>query len=125
MSDLTKLDALRAYARMMNNLSVDEIAPLLAEDFSYASQWVLQDITSRDDFLEYISAKLETIRSTGSKVWAEVGRCHEDCLVMAQGERENLFATVLARVEGDRIRHIDMCFIPAPESAHRTGELPS
>jgi len=33
---------LELYARMINNLDVDHIESLLADDFHYASQWVLR-----------------------------------------------------------------------------------
>jgi len=46
------------------------------------------------------------------------------CLVMAQGEKDNLVATVLVEVAGQKIQRFDMCQIPPPQSAKRTGEYP-
>lgn len=36
---ISKEDALRAYARMMHNLSADYLEPLLADDVHYSSAW--------------------------------------------------------------------------------------
>jgi len=40
--ELTKSDALQAYARMMNTLDVKHFEPLFAEAFCYTSQWVFE-----------------------------------------------------------------------------------
>ena len=60
--ELTKSDALRAYARMINTLDASHIEPLLAEDFHYASQMVFEELASKQAFLTYIRAKLKTIK---------------------------------------------------------------
>ena len=46
---LTELDALVAYAKMMNTLRVEHLEPLLADDFHYESQMVFSAITSKQD----------------------------------------------------------------------------
>ena len=126
--NISKEDALRAYAKMMHHLSVDYLEPLLADDFHYASQWVFEEITSKQQFLDYMRPKLETIRQSGSRVWAELGELQTypsgACLVMAQGEKDNLVATLLVEVAGQTIQRFDMCQIPPPQSAKRTGEYP-
>jgi hypothetical protein len=50
-------DGLRAYARMLNTLDIDAFAPLIADDFHYASQKVLDEMTSKEEFLEYATTK--------------------------------------------------------------------
>ncbi len=69
---LTKEDALRAYARMMNTLDVSHLEPLLADDFHYASQMVFAEITSRDEFMAYITPKLRTLADAGATAYAEM-----------------------------------------------------
>ena len=127
-NDLGVEDALRAYARMMNRLSLDELEPLLADDFHYSSQWVTAEITSKQEFLEYMGPKLVTIRQAGNRVWAEMARLPSypkgPCLVMAQGSEDNLIATLLVQVSAGRIKRADLCMIPDPRSAVRTGEYP-
>jgi hypothetical protein len=127
-SGLTKVDALRAYARMMHHLSADYLDPLLADDFHYASQWVFEEIVSKHQYLEYIRPKLEAIKTSGNRVWAELGELQSypggPCLIMAQGDKNNISATVLVEIVGSKIGRLDMCFVPSPQSARRTGEYP-
>jgi len=113
---------------MMHHLSVDYLAPMLADDFHYASQWVIEEITSKQQYLDYMRPKLEAIKESGNRVWAELGELQTypggPCLVVAQGERNNISATVLVEVMGSKIKRLDMCFVPSPQSACRTGEYP-
>ena len=120
--------ALRAYAAMMNTLDSSKLESLLAENFRYASQMVFSEIESKQEYMAYIKPKLEAVRSSGDKVWAEMGRLDDDftgpCVVLAQGDKENLVAVILAEIEGDFISRIDMCIVPTPQSAVRSGEYP-
>ena len=121
--------ALRAFASMMNTLDSSKLEPLLAVDFHYASQMVFAEIESKQEYLDYITPKLETVRASGSKVWAEMATLTHGfpgpCVVLAQGDKENLVAVVLAKVRGDFIERIDMCIVPTPQSAKRTGDYPN
>jgi hypothetical protein len=120
--------ALRAYASMMNALDSSKLEPLLSDDFHYASQMVLAEIESKQEYLEYIKPKLEVVRASGTKVWAEMAMLTHSfpgpCVVLAQGDKENIVALVLAKVKGERIERIDMCIVPTPQSAKRSGEYP-
>jgi hypothetical protein len=121
--------ALKAYASMMNTLDSSKLEPLLAADFHYESQMVFSEIKSKQEYLDYINPKLETVRASGTKVWAEMAILTDSfsspCVVLAQGGKENLVALVLAKVKGDFIERIDMCIVPAPQSAKRSSEYPS
>lgn len=127
--NLSQVDALRAYARMMNTLDARHIEPLLAENFHYSSQWVFAEIASKQEYLDYIRPKLEAIAKSGAKVYAEMavleGWGGDLCVVMAQGNPSNLVATVLAKVDGGHITRFDMSMVPAPEEATRSGEYPA
>lgn len=128
MTALTQVQALEAYAAMMNTLDASKIEPVLAEDFHYTSQWVLTDITSKQEFMDYITSKLEAIRTGGSKVWAEMGELTREipgpCVVMAQDEKDNLLSVVLAKVEGCKLKSLSMCGAPSPHDAIRSGYYP-
>jgi hypothetical protein len=126
---LTEEQALRAYATMMNTLDASCLEPLLADDFHYASQWVFAEIESKNEYLEYIVPKLDAIRNSGSVVWAEMGSLDREfpgpCVVMAQDDKDNLLAVVLAKVKAGKIMRLDLCGAPSPLSARRTGDYPS
>lgn len=126
--NLTEEQALRAYATMMNTLDASQLEPLLADDFHYASQWVFAEIESKTAYLEYIVPKLEAIRKSGATAWAEMGTLNRElpgpCVVMAQGNKDNLIAVVLTKVEDGKIKRLDLCGVPSPHSAKRTGLYP-
>lgn len=128
MTALSEEAALRAYAAMMNTLDVSKLKDLLADDFRYSSQWVFEEIESGRAYADYISEKLEAVRASGAKVWAEMATLENElpgpCVVMAQGDKSNLVAVVLAKVEGQKLKRLDMCGAPSPHSARRTGEYP-
>ena len=123
-------EALRAYARMLNTLSVEALEPYLADDFVYESQMVLMARRSKQEFLEYIRPKLETIRTSGTTVFAEMGEVwayfeHRPCVVLAQGSKEDLVGIVLATVDRNKLSRLDLCIVPTPQSATRSGEYPA
>ena len=70
---LTREQALRAYATAVNRLDANHLLPLLAPDFHYASQRVFSEITSKAEFAGYFIGKLDAIRRSGQRVWAEMG----------------------------------------------------
>ena len=125
---LTNEDALRAYAAMMNTGDASILEPLLAEDFHYASQRVFAEIESKVEYMDYIRSKLAAVKASGVHVWAEIGELERElpgpCVLLAQGEQDNLVGLVLAEVEAERIKRLDLCIAPSPHSAIRTGEYP-
>ena len=127
-SQLTEKEALSIYARMMHSLDSSEFESYLSEDFTYSSQKVLTDMNSKDEFMEYIRPKLETIKKTNSSVYAELGVCpaygHADCLIMSQGDKSNLLGVAYASVDKGKISGISLCIVPTPDSAERSGIYP-
>ena len=127
-SQITEKEALSIYARMMHSLDSSEFESYLSEDFTYSSQKVLTNMNSKDEFMEYIRPKLETIKKTNSSVYAELGVCpaygHADCLIMAQGDKSNLLGVAYASVDKGTISGISLCIVPTPDSAERSGIYP-
>jgi len=128
-TDPTKLEACRAYARMMNTLNPAHIESWLAEDVKYNSQWVMAEMVGKHQYMEYITGKIQTIKATGSRVWAEIAYTHAfgsgPCVVLAQETPENLKATLLIDMTGDKICSMCMCCVPSPYECRRTGEQPT
>ena len=83
---------------------------------------------SRNEFIEYIRPKLETIKKSGSSVYAELGVCqaygHTDCLIIAQGDKFNLLGVAYASVDKGKICSLALCIVPTPDSAIRSGIYP-
>ena len=128
MKNLTERQALSIYSRMLHTLDSSELESFLSEDFSYSSQKVLTDMNSKDEFIEYIRPKLETIKKSKNPVYAELGVCpaygHTDCLIMAQGDKSNLIGVAYASVDEGKICDLALCIVPTPDSAKRSGIYP-
>jgi hypothetical protein len=126
---INKEDALRAYAAMINTLDVSKLEDLLAEDFHYSSQWVFSELESKSAYLEYIVGKLQAIKKSGGRVWAEMGWLDYEfpgpCVILAQGEQEKLVSVVLAEVRAGKIKSLALCCAPSPHDARRTGIYPT
>ena len=128
--EMTESDALRAYAKMMNTLTVEPLESLLSDDFVYESQTVFQALDSKQSFLDYITPKLQTISSTNAIVYAEMGMVKgygksQPYVILAQNDKTNLVALVLAKTDGDKLKRLDICIIPPPQTAVRSGEYPT
>lgn len=126
--DNQQLKALRAYAKMMNTLQTEWLGPLLAENLRYNSQWVFEEMRGKQKYLEYMQGKFQTITKSGSRPHAEIGELQEypfgPCVILAQGDKDNLVATVLVGIEDGLVAKLDMCAVPDPMAAIRTGEYP-
>jgi DNA-binding response OmpR family regulator len=121
-------DALRAYAAMLNTFDVSKLEPLLADDFHYSSELALVEIRTKQGFLKYIRGKLNTLQSSGIRIWAAMGWLNQTwpgpCVVISEGGKNDLQCIVLAKVEDGKIKRLDQRVVPLPESAERTGEYP-
>ena len=127
---LSEETALRAYARMMNTLNEELLEPLLADDFTYESQHVFQPLESKQAFLDYIRPKLITIQQAKATVFAEMGTVsayekNQSCVILAQNDRGNLVGLVLAKTDGNKLKRLDLCIVPPPQAAKRSGEYPT
>lgn len=126
---LSEENALRAYAKMLNTLDIKYLEPLLSDDFIYESQHVFQPLESKDQFLDYIQKKLITIQKSKATVFAEMGTVaaygkNQPCVILAQEYKENLVGLVLAKTKGSKLKRLDICVVPTPRAARRSGEYP-
>ena len=132
--DPEKLRAARAWAKAYNSFDVTDLEPLLDEDLRYTSMWVFQDLVGRENYLDYLRAKLDAIRNSGAHVTAEVAETRpypmyqmdeEPCVYARQESGETIHeAVVLFSTSDGRITKIVMGFVPIPSTVFRTGEVP-
>ena len=126
---LTIKDGLTSYAVMMNTLSSKKFEDMLAEDFVYESQIVLSKLEGKKAFIDFIRQKLNTIKNAKSIVYAELAQLEaygqKDCVLLAQDSKDNLIAASFVTVSQNKIIRLDMCVIPDPKTAIRTGIYPS
>lgn len=122
-------DALIEYARMMNTLNSSRFELLLDDNFSYESQAVMEPINGKLEFIAYIREKLASIKKANVTIYAELAELNaygqNECVVLAQNNKNDLGATVFVKVLDGKISKIDMCTVPDPKTAKRTGIYPT
>lgn len=129
---MDKKKALEAFAKMINTSDTEEFLNLIDDNFIYSSQSVLEDITSKVQFSSYINDKLKSVSTSSNKIYAEMADMQPypmsslfgPCVVLAQGNKENLVSTVLVNVKDNKITRISLCIIPPPETTIRSGIYP-
>lgn len=126
---MTEFAALRAFARMMNTANADAIEPALHDAFQYESQYVFSCIKSKQDYLDCIRPKLQPIGNSSAQAFAELGEINaygrnQPCVVLAQNDRENLVAIVIAKMRDDLLARLDLLATPPRHAAKRSGEYP-
>ncbi len=126
-------EILRQLAKSWNNLDTSFIEQVLAEDFIYESQWVLTPIEGKKFFLSYLHSKFQAIKSAMQKepitVTAELALHpaiqNKSCIVLTQITDEEIRQVLLLiKMKNEKIKRIDVCFIPHPTEAGLIGEFP-
>jgi hypothetical protein len=126
-------EPLKRLAKSWNNLDTSFIKHDLADNFTYESQWVLTPIEGSQTFLQYLESKFQAIKSAMQKetmtVTAELA-LHpamqlKPIIVLTQITSEGIRqVSLLIKMEHEKIKRIDVCFIPDPTEAELTGEFP-
>ncbi len=122
-------------ARAWNNLDASLLEPYIAEDIIFWSQQALTDMTGKNCVMDHLNTEMETIRrSSQERVFAELGETKpyplapdqpEPCVILACGDRNNVRALALLKLECGKINSIGICSdAPHPSTATRTGEYP-
>lgn len=126
--NLSEKDGLDAYGRMLNTNDIEHVVGLLADDFRYCSQAVLTDLVGKEEFLTYMRGKLAVIAGSADRPVAEMAYLpamrNRPCLVLLDNDTGQSICTVLAMIKYGRLSRIDLCIVPPPNTAVRTGEVP-
>lgn len=139
---MNESELVELYAKTWNTLNSAIIEPYLADDVVYESQKIFTPLVGKDAVYDYLQGKMQTIKKTRYKsdVFAEIGYCGSQdgnkiqvlsasdfrpCVLMAQGNPDEVIALVLLETEAGKIKRIDICTeVPHPSTATRTGEYP-
>lgn len=129
MQTVTELDAAIAYTRAWNRLDCTGLVQMIAPDACYASQWVFEELQSKDAIENYLAAKIAAVRNSKTRVTAELGKTtisfpDRDCVVLSQDSKDTVNAAVLFQVDEGWIKRFDLC-IPALLRPVRSGQFPS
>ena len=60
------IEFLEKLAKAYQTYDASIIEDELADDMHYASFWVFQELTSKEEYLDYIKGKLQTMKNTGT-----------------------------------------------------------
>jgi hypothetical protein len=114
------------YCKCWNNLDSSYIEKYLDKELEYNSQWVLNTIKGKENYLEYLNGKFKTLKeSLELDLIADIGyfqkapfSINRPCIILKQTlkEKTNLVSLIITS-ENDKIKTIDMCFIPDPNEA--------
>ena len=79
---LTKL------AEAYQNYDASIIEDYLADDMHYASMWVFHEMTTKDEYMDYLTGKLQTLKEHGVRMEFQIvqGRMHEKALLVTNDE---------------------------------------
>lgn len=130
MSKRTHKELVFEYAKAFNNLDSSFIKHLLVEDFHYASQWVFDEIQSREKYLNYFESKLESIKNSKTKVVARIGIYQTDyCILLFQIDLSKInktkTASFIIKTDKGKILRADMCSVPTISEIQLLELLPS
>ena len=132
---LKQKEAATILARAWNNLDASLLEPYMAQDVIFWSQQALTDMTGKNSVMAHLKTEMEMIRnSPKERVYAELGETKpyplvpdtpEPCVVLAYGNKNNVRALALLRLECGKINSLGICSdAPHPSTASRTGEYP-
>ena len=79
---------LKKLAGAYQNYNASIIEDFLADDMHYASMWVFHEITSKDEYMDYLTGKLQTLKEHGVRMEFQIvrGRIHEKALLVTNDE---------------------------------------
>lgn len=132
---LGQKEAASILARAWNNLNASLLEPYIAEDIIFWSQQALTDMTGKNAVMAHLITEMELIRkSPKERVFAELGETKpypmtpdtpEPCVVLSHGDKNNVRALALLKLECGKINSIGICSdAPHPSTARRTGVYP-
>lgn len=82
-----ELNFLEKLAEAYQTYDASVIKDYLADDMHYASMWVFHEMTSKEEYLDYLNGKLETMKRSNKKMEFEIvkGGMHTHALLVTNG----------------------------------------
>lgn len=87
------------------------IEDYLAEDMHYASMWVFHEMTSKEEYMDYLTGKLQTLKKHGVRKEFQIvqGRMHEKALLVTNNEApEGKFGFVVDFNEEEKVKMLNI-----------------
>ena len=80
-------DFLRKIGRMYSEYAIEDISCHMEPDFRYNSFWVLEEMTSAEQYVDYITRKIQTLKNENIVIKTSMMHIRdwgEPCLVLEQ-----------------------------------------
>jgi hypothetical protein len=125
---------IRSLAKSWNNLDTREVSPNLHNNMVYVSQWVVNPLLGKKQFLQYLSTKFAHLRAAyntheiriNAAMATHPALLNRPCVVLSQSYPGHFIQTCLfINVQDSLIHKIDLCHTPSPKRAVLTGEIPA
>jgi hypothetical protein len=125
---MNEVELLIEFAKSWNNLDVLYIDYILDDDMEYTSQWVIETLYGKKNYLKYLDGKFKTIRNRINLPKADLGYYtfangeeNKPCLVITQGDVK---VAILTEILNGKISKINMVGIPLPNNAILLNIIP-
>lgn len=88
MRESLELEFLNKLSEAYTNYDASIVEDYLAEDVHYVSFWVLQELTSKAEYLAYLKGKLETMKFSNATFEFKIvsGKQHRNALLVGNDE---------------------------------------
>ena len=123
---LQQIEKLKLIAQSWRSLDASILADVLDDNIKFESQWVLVSIEGKEEFLDYLTHKFQSIReysqdnlcSISAEVVLHPSLFNSPGLVITQITDSGVNqVSLVIRILDNLITRIDICFIPDPTEA--------
>ena len=108
---LSQMQLTEKVALCWKNLDVDIIEPYLDKDFHYSSDAVFYEMSSRQEYTNYLRGKFNTLRGGSNPIGVQIGRMNgtNDFAVLLHQGAYNQSLLLTIQVNDGRITNMKLC----------------
>jgi hypothetical protein len=124
--EFTELDAARLYARLVNAFDAEPFIDRLASKLNYRSQWVMQELDTREAVADLLRGKILAMQESSPKNSARIGVATRiphrgrPLVILSSLDQDKALGTVDFKVADGMITAISICVLPVHEPAFLT-----
>lgn len=104
-----EMEVIKAFEEAWNRKDSSQLSLYITSNFSYASQWVLEELHTSIDYLNYLENKFQAIRNSGNKVTAKIiPNTNGIMITQIDGEKKRE-AILVIKVQNGLAFRADLC----------------
>ena len=111
--------AAQLYKDAWNKLDFTDFFNALSDDCKYSSQYVLEELDSKDKIISYFTGKIEAIKASNDTVIAVDAILQQGasltppkgtpCVAVSQDDSTEIAAIVFFTIQNNKIKRFDLC----------------